>query len=233
MKHYILTLILAAIGLLSSAEITTMRVDTFQKLKVSNSLNVDCIHCPDSVGYIVINSTHREHTSWVEAQIKGDKLMLRLAIPGKYTGNKTNLPHVTLYTNNLTHIENEGDSTVRVFKSNKETALEARVYGNGRISLRDVKAEKVKASVFAGNGTIALNGKAINSTYAITGDGTIEADGLECKEANIKLTGNGTIGVNATEKIAVRGSGYGHIYYYGSPQLESKIVIGLKIEPIR
>ncbi|MDE6228962.1 MAG: hypothetical protein K2M40_04150, partial [Muribaculaceae bacterium] len=45
-------LLLLALNL--NAETQTLKVDRFQKIRVVGPANVDCIYCPDSVGYIVV-----------------------------------------------------------------------------------------------------------------------------------------------------------------------------------
>lgn len=232
MKRYILAPILAIASLFVSAEVTTMKVAPFQHLKVSSSFNVDCIHCPDSVGYLLVNAPDSTQTSWVEADTKGDKLVLKLAIPEDYQGSMENLPAMTVYTNYLVKVENEGDSTVRVLTATDVPQFEARIIGNGRLSVRGITTDKLKAVVFAGRGVMALNGKALKATYSLTGVGTIEADGVVCNEANVRLTGTGTIGVNATEKLTIGGSGSGNVFYRGTPEIKKKISVGINIEQI-
>lgn len=232
MKRYILTLATAAMALFVSAEVTSMKVDPFQHLTVSSSLNVDCVHCPDSVGHLLINAPDRNQTSWIEANTKGDKLVLKLAIPEDYDGDMKNLPSVTVYTNYLVKVENEGDSTVRVLTSTDVPQFEARIIGNGRLSVRGITADKLKAVIFSGRGIMALNGTARKATYSLTGVGTIEADGVECEEADVRLTGTGTIGVNATKKLTIKGSGAGNVYYRGTPEIKKKFSVGLNVEPI-
>ncbi len=232
MKRYILSLAISAAALLASAEVTTMRVGSFQHLKVSSSLNVDCVHCPDSVGYLLVNAPDRAQTSWVEADTKGDKLILKLGIPEDYEGELNNLPSVTVYTNYLVKVENDGDSTVRVLTATDVPQFEARIIGNGRLSVRGISTDKLKAVVFAGRGVMALNGKARKATYSLTGVGTIEADGVECSEATVRLTGTGTIGVNASETLTISGTGAGNVYYRGTPEIKKKITVGINVEPI-
>lgn len=232
MKRYILTLVTAAMCLFAAAEVSSMKVAPFQHLKVSSSLNVDCIHCPDSVGFLRIDAPNRAQTSWVEAETKGDKLVIKLGIPEDYDGELKNLPSVTVYTNYLVKVENEGDSTVRVLTATDVPQFEARIIGNGRLSVRGITTDKLKAVIFSGRGIMALNGTARKATYSLTGVGTIEADGVECEEANVRLTGTGTIGVNASKKLSIVSSGAGNIYYRGNPEIKKKVSVGLNLEPI-
>lgn len=228
----------AAVMTLALAAETTyeIKADSFFHLKVSGLLNVDCVHCPDSVGTVRIIADNPAQTSWVEAKSSGDKLTLRLILPDEMRDGVTpvpqNLPRVRVYSNYLTRVENDGDSTVRVLTAADVPDFTARLIGNGRLSIRGINAEKVKATLFSGRGIIVLNGKAREATYSLTGVGTIEADGLTCSTAKVRLTGTGSVGVHATDKLTVSGSGSGTVYFRGAPDVKKKLSVGLKLQPI-
>lgn len=220
----------------AAAEQSAMKVKRFQELKVIGPLNVDCVHSPDSVGLLVIDSANKDRIPWVEAKSDGDKLTLRLRMPDDIRTGLTecpaDLPSVKVYTNYLTKIENEGDSTVRVLTTADVPAFEARLMGNGRLSVRGINAEKLKASLFTGRGVMVLNGKADQARFYLTGVGTIEADGVECRDAQVRLTGTGAVGVHATEKLKIKGSGSGTVYSRGAPTVDKKMALGIKYQPI-
>jgi len=231
---YLSALIVAmACNAQSAYEITA---DRFFELKVDGLLNVDCIHNPDSAGIVRISASDQSQLSWVEAKSGGDKLQLRLVLPDDVRdGSKpipTDLPRVRVYSNYLTKVENDGDSTVRVLTAADVPEFSARLIGNGRLSIRGINAEKVKATLFSGRGIIVLNGTAGHATYNLTGVGTIEADGLTCEEARVRLTGTGAIGVHATKTLTISGSGSGTIYSRGAPEVKKKLALGLKFQPI-
>lgn len=234
----LLTLLLAlcAAALPLRAELTTLKIDRFQKLKVSGPLDVDCVHCPDSAGYMVIESSDPAMLPWVTAKSDGTSLKLALVPDDDIrTGARpcpANLPRVKVYTNYLTRVENEGDSTVRVLTSAAVPRFEARLMGNGRLSVRGIDAENLKASLFTGRGILVLTGRADKATYSLAGVGTIEADGVETREAEVKLAGTGAIGVQASEKLKIRGSGSGTVYVKGAPEIDKKFALGLKLQPI-
>lgn len=229
-------MIAGATTLAASAETSLLKVSPFQQIKVCGPLNVDCVHCPDSVGYILVDSPVSSRLSWVEANTGGDKLTLKLVLPDEVrTGADTipsGLPRVRVFTNYLVKAENEGDSTLRVLTAQDVPQFETRLIGNGRLSVRGIKTEKLKAVLFSGRGIMVLNGSAIKATYSLTGVGTIEADGVTCEEANVRLTGTGSVGVNATKKLSIAGSGSGTVYFRGAPEIKKKISLGLKLQPI-
>lgn len=236
LRQLILSAMAALVAFGAAAESQAFKVNRFQKLKVTGPLNVDCVYCPDSVGTIIVNATAPEQISWVEASTDGDKLKLRLILPDDMRSGLVpvipNLPDVKVYTNYLTSVENEGDSTVRVLTATNVPSFNARLMGNGRLSVRGISADKLKAVLFSGRGIMVLNGQADNAKYSLTGVGTIEADGVTCREAKIRLTGTGSVGVHATEKLTISGSGSGTVYSKGTPDIKKKVSVGIKLQPI-
>lgn len=235
-KQLVIFCLGAITALGAAAESSTIKIERFQQLSVSGHLNVDCIHNPDSVGYLKINCPDRNKISWVVAENNGDKLKLRLILPDDVrTGLEkmpANLPNVTVYTNYLTRVENDGDSTTRVLTAADVPQFEARLMGNGRLSVRGINAEKLKATLFTGSGIIVLNGKSDEANYSLIGVGTIQADGVECRKAGVRITGTGSVGVHATQELKIHGSGSGTVYYRGTPEFKKKVAIGLKVQPI-
>lgn len=234
-KQTIITLLLAVATLTAVADVQDFKVERFQKLKVTGPLDVDCIYCPDSVGYIRVDAPVAEQMPWVDAQVSGDLLKLRLILPDDVRmGVKpvdAELPSVRVYTNYLTSVENEGDSTVRVMTATGVPSFRARLIGNGRLSVRGIDAEKLQASVLAGRGIMVLNGKADEAKFSLVGVGTIQADGVECRIAKVHSTGTGAVGVHATESLKITGGGSGTVYFKGTPDVKKRAP-GLKIHPI-
>lgn len=236
LKRTINTLLIAVLAALgAAAESQAFKVDRFQRLKVTGPLDVDCIYCPDSVGTIIVDAPVPSQMPWVDAQVKGDKLKLRLILPDDMRMGVVDapgeLPSVRVYTNYLTSVENEGDSTVRVMTATNVPEFKAVLIGNGRLSVRGIDAEKLTGKVLAGRGIMVLNGNADRATFKLAGVGTIQADGLTCREATVRNTGTGAIGVHATEKLKISGLGSGTVYVKGTPDIK-KHAAGIKVQPI-
>lgn len=235
LKKFILTICCSIVSFAAFAAVQDFKVDRFQKIKVTGPLDVDCVYCPDSVGVILVDAPVPEQMPWVDAQVKGDKLLLRLILPDDMRMGTAPvseaLPSVRVYTNYLTSVENEGDSTVRVITATNVPTFKAVLIGNGRLSVRGIDAEKVEAKVVAGRGIMVLNGQADEAKFTLAGAGTIEADGITCRKAKVKSAGSGAIGVHATESLSISGVGLGTVYVKGSPDLK-KHAPGLKLQPI-
>lgn len=234
-KKLIIALLASGAVVSALADVQDFKVDRFQKIKVTGPLDVDCIYCPDSVGIIRVNAPAPEQMPWVDAQVSGNLLKLRLVLPDDMLMGtapiSAELPNVTVYTNYLTSIENEGDSTVRVMTATNVPEFSAKLIGNGRLSIRGIDAEKLTGKAVAGRGTLVLNGKADKAKYIVAGVGTIQADGVIAREATVHNTGTGSVGVHATEKLNITGVGTGTIYVQGSPEIK-KHAAGVKVQPI-
>lgn len=234
-KILTLTIILLS-ALTASAETQTLKVERFQKIRVVGPLNVDCVYNPDSVGYITVDAPNPSRISWVEASTSGHKLKLQLRLPDDMRQGiipvEPNLPRVKVYTNYLTYVSNEGDSIVRVITSTNVPSFTARLIGNGYLSVRGIDTEKLNVELITGRGTIAVHGTADEENIRLAGVGTIEADGVESREAKVKLTGTGNIGVYATKTLKIYGAGSGTVYVKGSPEIARKMALGIKLQPI-
>ncbi len=235
MLKKLLYICLTVVAAGSSAAVQDFKVDRFQKIKVTGPLDVDCIYCPDSVGIIRVDAPVPDQMPWVDTQVSGETLKLRLILPDEMRMGtqdiSAELPSVRVYTNYLTSVENEGDSTVRVMTATNVPKFKAVIIGNGRLSVRGIDAEKVEAKAVAGRGIIVLNGKTDDAKYTVAGVGTIQADGLTARKAKIKSAGTGTVGVHATEQLSISGLGSGTIYVKGTPDIKKRAA-GIKIQPI-
>ena len=231
MNKTILTIALLAATATASAQQTTryeVDVTDFNELKVTDGINVDYVCSPDSAGKAVFHATP-EMASQIIFQPDKSKLNIQL-VPKAERVNRE-LPTVTVYSSYLTHVENDGDSLVRVLSIAPGPKVKARIIGNGRLSVRGLKANTVEGNIDTGNGTLVLYGTCNDAKLTCTGTGNIQADALEAQEVNVILTGTGTVGCNAAKKQYVKGLGSGKVYYGGNPEIKKRGV-GIKALPL-
>lgn len=214
-----------------ASEPLALQTHDFQELRVRGPLNVEYFNSPDSAGLILISGAAEEQLSWVEANGSGRKLTLRLRMPDEQNVTPQNLPSVRVYSSYLTKVDNEGDSTVIVNKPAAGARFSARIIGNGRISVRNIKAGEVEGTVLSGNGIVALSGDANKASLKVTGAGVIQADALRATEAFTWCTGTGTIGVWAVKNLTIKGVGSGTVYVKGTPDIKQK-TMGVKLQMI-
>lgn len=207
-----------------------LKTQDFQQLKVRGHLNVEYVSSADSAGLILISGPVEEYLSRVEASGSGRKLTLNLQMSDVET-TPANLPSVRVYSSYLTKVENDGDSTVVVNSPAAGARFSATVTGNGRISVRDIKAGEVKINVNAGHGIAAVSGDCNKAVFNVNGAGVVQADALRATEADIWAAGTGNIGVWAVKNLKIKGLGSGTIFIKGTPHITQKN-FGLKIQMI-
>lgn len=235
MLKKLLLLSISALALCAAAETQTLKVDRFQKVRVIGPANVDCIYNPDSVGYIIVNAPRSAEISWIEASVKGDKLKVESRLPDNLRQGvepiPADLPSARIYTNYLTEVSNEGDSIVRVITATNVPAFTARLIGNGYMSIRGIDTDKLRVELLTGRGTIAVKGRAQTEEISLAAVGTIEADGVEARSVKVNLVGTGNIGCWAVDKLHVRGTGSGTVYFRGTPEIK-KHTLGISLQPL-
>lgn len=209
----------------------TLKTHDFQQLKVRGGLNVEYVSSADSAGLILISGPVEEQLSWVEASGSNRKLTLNLRMPDDKMAVPANLPSVRVYSSYLTKVENDGDSTVIVNAPVANAQFSATVTGNGRISVRNIKAGEVSGAVHAGHGIVAISGSCNKASLKVNGAGVIQADALRADAASVWCTGTGNIGVWAVKTLNINGVGSGTVYIKGTPDIVQKTV-GLKIQTI-
>lgn len=103
--------------------------------------------------------------------------------------------------------------------------------GNGRLSIRNIEATTVNASILSGHGIISIFGTANQANLKITGAGTIQADELKATKVSCTSAGTGTIACYPVEFLSVGGLG-GTVQYRGQPEVKKRFLTSVKIEPL-
>ncbi len=205
-----------------------LNVKEFNELKVVEGINVDYVCSADSAGKAVFTTT-ADLASVLMFSNNNGKLEMQIATDGI---NYRNLPTVTVYSNFLTRVENSGDSTVRVISVAPCPRFKARLIGNGRLVVRDIKATTIEADIRTGNGTLIIGGKCDSAKFNTTGSGVIQADDVEAGDVKCTLAGTGSIGCWPSGKLTIIGAASGKVHYRGKPSEIKNLSIGVKAESL-
>lgn len=203
-----------------------LNVGEFHELKVVDGINVVYSCHPDSAGLAVFTCPSSQASAFIFNNKKGK---LSMQVSTEHVG-VANLPVITVYSTYLTKVENSGDSLVKVVNVAQGPKFSAKLIGNGRISVHDVKATEVSAAISTGNGTLAITGVCDHANFNFMGTGVIQADDLQTQTASVKAGGTGSIGLWATKSFTVMGAGSTKVYYKGSPEIKNRSV-GIKTFP--
>lgn len=204
-----------------------LNVNEFFELKVIDGINVVYSCNPDSAGLAVFTCPASKASAFIFNNKKG-KLSMQVSTESI---GKTDLPVITVYSTYLTKVENSGDSLVKVLNVAEGPKFSAKLIGNGRLVVRDIKATEVNGAISTGNGTLILSGKCREAKLNFMGTGVIQADELEAVNASVKASGTGSIGVWATEKLSIMGAGSTKVYYKGTPEIKNRS-LGIKSMPL-
>lgn len=215
MKTLFVTLLMILTGLTAAAEHFEMTFGEFNELQVVDGINVD-YHCDPAMAGKVVFDCDPTKASLVMFEPSGEKLSVKLTIRDT---KETGLPTIHVYSSYLTKVENDGDSTVRVLSTTPGPKLQAKLVGNGRLSVRDVKVTNLEAELITGKGMIAVSGAAKVAQLKIIGAGQIQADELRADVVKATLTGTGTINCYPLEALNTSGMGPGKVIYRGKPKV--------------
>ena len=190
-------------------------VGLFNELLVQNSIPVDYIESKDSVGIATFESIDSTAHSLAFINKKG-KLTITLE-PRTY-GRDHIIPRITVRSNSLVSATNYGDSLVRITKPSTSLKFQAKIVGNGTLTVTGIESKEVKGIISFGSGRLSLQGICEKAQLDNTGQGVIQAGGLKSHSAICYLMGTGNIDCYATEEVSIKGMGSGTVYYGGNPK---------------
>lgn len=219
MKKILLALLLLAFVPEMRAQVSQqykIEVGQFNKLKVSDNVNVVYRCVPDSTGWVQYSGTKEFADAFILTPKKGT---LRIQVSTEDVGNP-DLPVLYVYSDFLTSVENSSNFTLTVENPAPCAEFSAKEIGNGRIVVEGLKANTVKAAVSTGNGMVSVSGSCRDAVYQMVGTGIIAADRLEAQNVECKILGSGSIGCWAQEKLTTKGIGSTKIYYKGDPVIK-------------
>lgn len=229
--HRIITLLITiALGatVITSAKGYDVPVGDFSELRVTDGINVDYACSTDSAGHVTFDC-EPSMVSAIMLTNKNGRLTIQLSADElngtrKYAG----LPTIKVYSRFLTKAQNTADSTLRVLTVQSTPKFEAMQEGNGRLVVRDVKANEVKLTLRMGHGMLVVAGECQSAKIKFAGTGVIEADRLKATDVSINCSGTGSIGVSAADNLSVFGAGSTQIYYLGRPAIKNRS-LGIKL----
>lgn len=209
-------LLFAFVALSGSAQIYEnykIHVGQFDKLKVTDNVNVVYRCLPDSSGWAQFRGTEEFADAFILTPKNGQ---LRVQVSTDDVGHP-NLPTLYVYSDFLTSVENASTFTLTIENPAPCAEFSIKEIGNGTINVENVQATTVKATLATGNGTISISGTCSKAQFNMVGTGLIAADRLKTHVAECKILGSGSIGCWATQKLTSRGIGSTKIYYKGNP----------------
>lgn len=200
-------------------------VNDFSELVIVDGINVEYFSNPDSAG-MAIFSCEPEMASHIMFTHKNDRLTIRTDADEHPIAG---VPSVRVYSTSLKHVENSGDSTLRVHVTAPVNTFKAKQIGNGTLIIDNIVADRVEAGITTGKGLLVINGKAQKATITNVSTGPIDASSLEVGDLKCVLFGTGNIEANPIDNLRVYGTGPGAVIYKKQPSKVSNRSIGVKV----
>jgi len=205
-----------------------LKLGEFSQIRIRHGIPVDYVCSNDSSGVITFTgSKELVEALTFDLTTKG-KLSISLE-PRNFSGK---INRVTVRSRQLTSIENEGDSVVRVLGINSCPVFKAKQTGNGSISIRNIESNQVEVACKLGHGSVTVNGKCDIAKLNCTGTGSILAGSLIANEVKCTVLGTGTVDCHASQSLSIMGAGSGLVYYAGNPADIKNRGAGVKIEAV-
>ncbi len=228
MKKFIILSLLIVSMMPVMAQEKTYRLDVgrFDKVKITDNVNVVYRSVPDSTGMAVFTGKEEFANAFIFTNNKGK---LRIQVNTEDVNNPE-LPTLYIYSDYITEIENSSEFTATVENTISVPTFSAKQIGNGKIVSSNIQAGSVNAHLATGKGDIILTGKANKATFKMVGTGMIQAEALEVFDVKCSILGTGGIYCWPVKKLDVRGVGTTKILYKGEPEI--KKVGGGKVFPI-
>ena len=197
----------------------TRNVSDYDKISVGGPFDVKLI--PGKEGKITIKG-ESNLLDYIITEVDGDKLRIKWEKGLSIRNSKKILITVPFKDLNAVSLAGSGD----VFS---EEVIHAEIFkssltGSGDIKLA-VKAQEIISKI-SGSGNINIEGRANEYSCSITGSGDIRAYELSTKNANVKITGSGTVKIDVSDNLKVRITGSGDVYYKGTPKSQDVKVTG-------
>lgn len=197
----------------------TRNISEYNKISVAGPFDVKLISGKEGKITIKAESNLLEY---IITEVEGGKLKIKWEKGISVRNSKKILVTVPFEDLNAVSLAGSGD----IFS---EDLIQAKTFktsltGTGDIRLA-INAHEVISKI-SGSGNIDLEGKTDQHTCSVTGSGDIESYKLKATDADVRITGSGSIEVDVSDNLKVRITGSGDVYYSGSPKQQDVKVTG-------
>jgi len=128
---------------------------------------------------------------------------------------------VDIYVSVLDEIDLNGSGNITSVDTLLAKKIELSIAGSGAMDF-DLKTTSLEVDI-SGSGDIYLAGNSKNANYSISGSGSIDSYDFNVEEADVKISGSGTVKAAVSSYLKVNISGSGNVYYLGSPSISQKV----------
>lgn len=189
-----------------------MKMSPFDKVELDAMGHVKIVQTQDNDYRVVLSAPENYLDLFTFEVNKGE---LEMDIVSSAGNLEVKNVHVTIYTPNLSRIENEGLCVVTIDSLNSRQ-LKVENSGVGAMKLHGLKIDKISVDC-SGVGGINLSGEATWANLDCSGVGSIDAGKLKARRVKGEVSGVGGIDCYATDSLKASVSGVGSLKYAGNP----------------
>jgi hypothetical protein len=199
-----------------AGEVTTeaRNLEGFSEIDMRGSATLVVTQTDDFSVEVTADSALQEHIS---TNVDGDTLSV--AQDYSVIGSSAGVT-VDITVPDLTRLELSGD-TKAIVRSVSTDRLEVVIDGAGDMDLA-ADAQVLTISV-SGAGNITAHGTVKTGSITISGVGDVNAEDLTIGDANVEISGAGSINVRVRDSLDAKISGAGNIVYFGSPDVTKDV----------
>lgn len=187
---------------------TTIKLDSFDELKVFDQLNVILVQGNENK--VVVTG---KNESSVEAVNKNGVLKIRMRLTKILSGADTK---VTLYFKKIQSIDANEGSIVSCKTVFKQTIMYLSSQEGAVIDL-DLAVENTNIKLNSG-GIINLSGRASTQKVSITSGGILNAKNLATSQTTVSISAGGSADINASTLVDAKVNAGGTVAIYGKPK---------------
>lgn len=195
-------------------------VGTFTSLKIPNNISVIYKCSADSAGFARFELTKGKRSPFIFNYNK-EKETLTIETVVELPDSVTP-PTIFVYSRTLKELESSSNKSVYLKKLAPVSEFSVTLMDNGTITIPQISATKVKASIATGAGTISIGGTCARAEFSMLGNGHILASGLMADTVSCTILGGGEITCWPLDRLASKGIGSTHIWYKGMPEISKK-----------
>lgn len=224
MKSSFLYICLFTISLLSAQDREESIADNFNKIKISNSLDVDLIpHASENKIEITGHDADK-----VKVKISQGQLKVSLPIDEVFSDSNTK---VKLYAKDFSSLNLNNGAEVEVTSVLKQKDIDINI-SEGSFLSAELEVETAQLKVVTG-AEMHLYGAAENQYLTIKTGGIFKGKSFKTKQTEVKVSYGGTAKVYASESCRAQTTAGGTINIYGQPRsVDQKTKLGGTIEEV-
>ncbi|MGB0522095.1 MAG: head GIN domain-containing protein, partial [Flammeovirgaceae bacterium] len=133
---------------------------------------------------------------------------------GNWSSSRSVKVYITFTT--LEGLYSSGSSDILVESEIQADQFRVKCSGSGDMEV-PMRVNALDASV-SGSGDMQLKGSSGALNFRVSGSGDIDASNLKAKQADLKISGSGSMRVHVTDQLNARISGSGRVRYKGNPK---------------